>query len=74
MLYGIEAAGLDLEGTELAVLSACETGQGHVDYSEGVYGLVRALRIAGARQVLMTLWPVNDGEAQEFMASSTAPG
>jgi len=68
VLYSIEAAGLDLEGTELTVLSACETGQGHVDYSEGVYGLVRALRIAGSRQVLMTLWPVNDDEAEAFMA------
>ena len=51
------------------VLSACETGQGDVDYAEGVYGLVRALRIAGARHVLVTLWPVNDGEAQAFMAA-----
>ena len=68
MLYGIEAQASNLDGTELVVLSACETGQGDVDYSEGVYGLVRALRIAGARKVLMTLWPVNDGEAQAFMA------
>ena len=68
VLYGLEALGLNLDGTGLAVLSACKTGQGSVDYSEGVYGLVRALSIAGARQVLVTLWPVRDGEAAEFMA------
>ena len=59
---------LDLEGTALVTLSACDTGQGEVDYSEGVYGLVRAVRIAGAANVLMTLWPLNDPLAKEFMA------
>ena len=49
------------------VLSACDTAQGSIDYSEGVYGLVRALRTAGARNVLVTLWPLNDGEARDFM-------
>jgi CHAT domain-containing protein len=67
ILYGLEAQGLPLEGTELVVLSACDTAQGSLDYGEGVYGLVRALRIAGARQVLVSLWPVNDGEARDFM-------
>jgi CHAT domain-containing protein len=51
------------------VLSACNTAQGNVDYSEGIYGLVRALRLAGARNVLVTLWPVNDGEARDFMVA-----
>jgi tetratricopeptide (TPR) repeat protein len=67
ILFALEAQGLNLEGTELVVLSACDTAQGSVDYSEGVYGLVRALRTAGARNVLVTLWKLNDGEARDFM-------
>jgi CHAT domain-containing protein len=47
VLYSLEALGLNLQGTELVTLSACDTGKGAVDYSEGVYGLVRALRVAG---------------------------
>jgi CHAT domain-containing protein len=58
---------LNLEGTDLVTLSACDTGKGEVDYSEGVYGLVRAFRIAGARNVLMSLWPLNDGLTADFM-------
>jgi CHAT domain-containing protein/tetratricopeptide (TPR) repeat protein len=69
MLFALEAQGLNLEGSELVVLSACNTAQGNLDYSEGVYGLVRALRLAGARNVLVTLWPVNDGEARDFMVA-----
>ena len=68
ILYGLEVQGLNLDGTELVALSACETARGQVDYAEGVYGLARALRIAGARQALVTLWPVNDAEARDFMA------
>jgi CHAT domain-containing protein len=67
MLFALEAQGLNLEGTELVVLSACDTARGSLDYSEGVYGLVRALRTAGARNVLVTLWKLNDGEARDFM-------
>jgi len=67
ILYALEAQSLNLEGTELVALSACDTGQGIVDYSEGVYGLVRAFRTAGVRRVLMTLWPVNDVMARAFM-------
>ncbi|MET4201970.1 CHAT domain-containing tetratricopeptide repeat protein [Bradyrhizobium sp. LA6.12] len=67
ILFALEAQGLNLEGNELVVLSACETAKGRLDYSEGVYGLVRALRTAGARNVLVTLWPLNDGEARDFM-------
>jgi CHAT domain-containing protein len=52
ILYAIEAQGLNLEGTELVVLSACETAQGQIDYAEGVSGLVRAFRTAGVRYVL----------------------
>lgn len=67
ILYGIEAQSLDLEGTELVVLSACDTGIGFIDYSEGVTGLVRAFRTAGARDVLMALWPVGDKATSIFM-------
>ncbi len=67
VLYALEVQDLNLEGTELVTLSACDTGQGEVDYSEGVYGLVRAFRIAGARNLLMTLWPLNDHLAAAFM-------
>jgi CHAT domain-containing protein len=49
------------------VLSACETAQGQIDYGEGVYGLVRALRTAGAQNVLVTLRPVDDQPARDFM-------
>ena len=52
---------------DTVVLAACETALGSLDYSEGIYGLVRALRTAGARNVLVTLWPLNDGEARDFM-------
>jgi CHAT domain-containing protein len=69
ILFALEALGLNLDGSELVVLSACDTAQGSLDYSEGVYGLVRALRIAGAHSVLVTLWPVNDGQARDFMVA-----
>jgi CHAT domain len=61
ILFALEAQGLNLEGTELVVLSACDTAQGSLDYSEGVFGLARALRTAGARNVLVTQWKLNDG-------------
>ena len=68
ILWALEAMTLNLSGTELIALSACETGEGVVDYSDGVYGLVRAFAVAGARTVLMTLWPVGDEQAKDFMA------
>ncbi len=67
LLYSLEVLGLNLQGTQLVSLSACDTGKGVIDYSEGVYGLVRAFRIAGAQSVLMTLRPVNDEESKDFM-------
>ena len=80
LLYSMEILSLNLQGTQLVSLSACDTGKGAVDYSEGVYGLVRAFRTAGARSVLMTLSPVNDESAKDFMVefydtwlSSTPP-
>jgi CHAT domain-containing protein/Flp pilus assembly protein TadD len=68
ILFAIEVAGLNLSGTELVVLSACDTGKGAIDYSEGVYGLVRAFRLAGAHDVMMTLWPLYDQSSSEFIS------
>ncbi len=67
LLTGEEIAGLDLRGCELAVLSACGTGLGRVASGEGVLGLQRAFRLAGARSVLYSLWSVNDAATSVLM-------
>jgi CHAT domain-containing protein len=60
LLTGQEAALLNLQGTELVILSACDTGTGEVKIGEGVMSLRRAFRIAGAETVLASHWPVSD--------------
>ncbi len=59
--------GLNLEGMDLAVLSACETGLGEVAGREGVLGLVRAFHVAGAKNVLASLWAVEDHSTAALM-------
>ncbi|WP_437841993.1 tetratricopeptide repeat protein [Sorangium sp. So ce1153] len=67
VLTALEVAGLDLWGTKLVVLSACDTGIGALSRGEGVYGLRRALVLAGADSQIISLWKVADEETQALM-------
>ncbi len=67
ILTAEEVAGINLAGTWLVVLSSCDSGKGMIQAGEGVFGLRRGFLIAGARNLLMTLWPVSDKFGPYFM-------
>lgn len=81
LLTAEEARGLDLDGTQLVVLSACETGKGVISVGQGVYGLRRGFLVAGAETLVTSLWRVHDEATGELMGiyyrkllSSESPG
>lgn len=69
ILTAYDASLLDLRGTELVVLSACETGLGEMVPDEGLFGLRQGFAMAGARSVMVSLWHVDDAVTRELMAA-----
>ena len=69
ILLAQEVATMDLSAAEWVVLSGCDTGVGPIHVDEGILGLTRALRVAGAGTLVMSLWPVEDRSAETFMTA-----
>ena len=67
ILTALEVSQLNLKKTKLVVLSACETGLGEIEGSEGMFGLKRGFKLAGVEQIIVSLWSVHDKETMELM-------
>nr|WP_319494089.1 CHAT domain-containing protein [uncultured Desulfobacter sp.] len=68
ILTAVDISSMDMVGTDLVVLSACSTGLGEVKPGEGVYGMRRAFILAGAKSLVVSLWPVPDQETKTLLS------